>query len=66
MPWRLLGSERFRAAYALGLQAAGYRNRPLEVMAYDAEECFARSDHIEYRGTGLSSAQSIAWGKFVN
>jgi len=40
--WRLLGPERFLANYAAGLEAFGYRNSPLEVMAYDAEASFAQ------------------------
>ncbi len=43
LQWRLLGPERFLAAYAGGLEAFGYRNSPLEVMAYDAEETFVRT-----------------------
>ncbi len=39
--WRLLGMERFIAEYAAGLSTFGYRNSPLEVMAYEAEESFA-------------------------
>ena len=41
--WRLLGPERFVASYAVGLEALGYRDSPLEIMAYDAEEKFVRS-----------------------
>jgi hypothetical protein len=41
--WRLLGSEIFLAAYAAGLEAFGYRDSPLEKMAYDAEDSFVRS-----------------------
>jgi hypothetical protein len=41
--WRLLGAEFFVAMYAGGLEKFGYRNNPLEKMAYDAEELFARS-----------------------
>lgn len=41
--WRLLGAERFVANYAAGLEAHGYRNCPLECMAYDAEATFAQS-----------------------
>lgn len=41
--WRLLGPEKFLAAYAAGLEAFGYRNSPLEVMAYTADETFSRS-----------------------
>lgn len=43
--WRLLGPEAFLATYAAGLQTFGYRNSPLERMAYDAEASFCRSDH---------------------
>jgi len=41
--WRLLGAEFFLAMYAGGLEKFGYRNSPLEKMAYDAQELFARS-----------------------
>jgi hypothetical protein len=41
--WRLLGPEIFLAAYAAGLEAFGYRDSPLEMMAYEAEASFARS-----------------------
>lgn len=40
--WRLLGPERFLAAYAAELETHGYRNSPLEVMAYDAQARFDR------------------------
>jgi hypothetical protein len=38
--WRLLGPERFLAVYADGLERSGYRNSPLEVMAYSLQERF--------------------------
>jgi len=38
--WRLLGTERFIAAYATGLEAFGYRDSPLEATAYDLEGKF--------------------------
>lgn len=38
--WKLLGAERFLALYADGLEKRGYRNSPLEVMAYDHEARF--------------------------
>jgi hypothetical protein len=41
--WRLLGPERFLAAYAAGLETSGYRNSPLECMAYDAQSAFSQS-----------------------
>src|SRR5215468_4679812 len=41
--WRLLGPEDFLAAYANGLDEFGYKNSPLEKMAYDAEASFKRS-----------------------
>jgi hypothetical protein len=44
--WGLLGPERFLAAYAAGLEGFGYRNSPLEVMAYDAESSFVRAADI--------------------
>lgn len=39
--WSLLGSRKFAALYIAGIEAHGYRQSPLEVMAYDAEERFA-------------------------
>ena len=44
--WRVLGPERFLAMYASGLEAFGYRNNPLEKMAYDAQELFDRSGPV--------------------
>jgi hypothetical protein len=41
--WRILGPERFVHSYADGLEHFGYRQSPLEVMAYDAEAAFATS-----------------------
>lgn len=38
--WQVLGPERFLAMYADGLEKQGYRNSPLEVMAYDHEARF--------------------------
>jgi len=40
LQWRLLGPERFLAAYADGYEKHGYRGSPLEVMAYAAENTF--------------------------
>jgi len=44
--WRVLGPERFLAAYAAGLETFGYRNSPLEAMAYDAEAAFVQKAEI--------------------
>jgi hypothetical protein len=44
--WRLLGPDRFLLSYANGLECFGYRQSPLEVMAYDAEAAFASSTPI--------------------
>jgi hypothetical protein len=41
--WKLLGAKPFVAAYADGLERFGYRNSPLEVMAYDAQAAFEKS-----------------------
>ena len=38
--WRILGPERFLALYADGLEKFGYRDGPLEVMAYDLQAQF--------------------------
>ena len=40
LQWRLLGPERFLAAYADGLETLGYEKSPLEVMAYNAANMF--------------------------
>jgi len=44
--WSLLGPDRFLFAYANGLEQFGYRESPLEVMAYDAERAFTSSSTI--------------------
>ena len=44
--WSLLGPERFLAAYAAGLEKYGYRDSPLEIMAYNAEAAFVQSANI--------------------
>ena len=41
--WRALGPERFLRTYADGLERFGYRNSPLERMAYDAGRRFSNS-----------------------
>jgi hypothetical protein len=38
--WRLLGARNFLAAYAYGLLQFGYRESPLETMAYALEDRF--------------------------
>lgn len=42
--WEALGAERFLALYAEGLEKHGYRNSPLEAMAYEHEERFKSSE----------------------
>jgi hypothetical protein len=44
--WRLRGPNRFLLSYANGLECFGYRESPLEAMAYDAETAFASSTAI--------------------
>jgi hypothetical protein len=44
--WHLLGPDRFLFSYANGLECFGYRQSPLEAMAYDAEAAFASSTAI--------------------
>jgi hypothetical protein len=41
--WRALGPERLVRTYADGVERFGYRNSPLERMAYDAEHRFSYS-----------------------
>jgi hypothetical protein len=38
--WRILGPEQFLRSYVEGLERFGYRDSPLEVMAYEAEAAF--------------------------
>jgi hypothetical protein len=38
--WAHLGAEKFLLAYAAGLATNGYRNSPLEAMAYDLQAYF--------------------------
>jgi hypothetical protein len=40
--WRMLGPEKFLRLYADGLERFGYRNSPLEEMAYNLQERFER------------------------
>lgn len=40
--WQVLGPKGFLAAYADGLARLGYRDSPLEVMAYDLQARFER------------------------
>jgi hypothetical protein len=42
--WQELGPRSFLAAYADGLERCGYRESPLEVMAYDLEYRFETSE----------------------
>jgi hypothetical protein len=44
--WSLFGPERFLATYADGLEKYGYRDSPLEMMAYNAEATFVQSPNI--------------------
>jgi hypothetical protein len=44
--WRLLGPERFLKMYADGLEQFGYRESPLERMAYSAQAEFRRSKRV--------------------
>src|SRR5262249_19668872 len=41
--WRILGQEQFLFSYANGLERFGYRNSPLEVMAFDTTAMFVAS-----------------------
>lgn len=40
--WKCLGLDKFLMAYALGLLQNGYRNSPLEVMAYEYQMMFEK------------------------
>ena len=41
--WQILGPKSFLAAYADGISRIGYRQSPLEVMAYTLQNVFRRS-----------------------
>ncbi len=43
LQWRFLKPERFLIEYVSGLEANGYENSLLELMAYDADKIFAES-----------------------
>ena len=45
--WKVLGPERFLADYAAGLEARGYRDSPLEAMAYEAERRFRNCEAFD-------------------
>lgn len=45
--WRLLGPEGFLLSYASGLVEAGYRDSPLEAMAYDAQARFEAGETFD-------------------
>jgi len=53
LPWVILSPERFLAIYAAGLETHGYRNSPLEVMAYDLQAAFEK-------GAIFDAAQIVA------
>jgi hypothetical protein len=42
--WRILGPEQFLRLYSDGLERIGYRDSPLEKMAYDAEAAFTANE----------------------
>jgi hypothetical protein len=64
--WRVLGPEGFLATYAAGLEKFGYRESPLECMAYDAEAAFSQTNHVfdaeKLVAEQLSRMQSALWG----
>jgi hypothetical protein len=61
--WKMLGAERFVAAYTDGLEHCGYRDSPLEAMTYDAQAIFAQSTPIfdaeKFAAKKLSEDQSF-------
>jgi hypothetical protein len=57
MQWRVLGPENFLAAYAAGLETSGYRNSPLECMAYDAQSAFSQSNRAFDAEVGHRAAE---------
>lgn len=62
--WRILGPEVFLATYAAGLERFGYRESPLEAMAYNAEAAFAQSktfDAEKLVADELSRMEKVAY-----
>jgi hypothetical protein len=59
--WRLLGPEKFLALYADGLERFGYRNSPLEVMAYNLQDRFDReAQSVSVEATCQSAIREMA------
>lgn len=44
--WHILGADRFLLAYALGHLAGGYKNNPLEEVAHELEDMFAKQPRL--------------------
>ena len=55
--WQLLGPERFVAMYADGLDKFGYRDSPLEVIAYNAEMLFRKPPAKPFNAETLVAEQ---------
>src|SRR5262249_1889154 len=53
--WRILGPEQFLSLYSDGLERFGYRDSPLEKMAYDAEAAFTQTKYSTQRRWWLKS-----------
>ena len=51
--WNELGADEFLIAYGLGLLKFGYRDSPLEVIAYDLQERFDRGKQIDNLETAV-------------
>jgi len=59
--WQQLGVDGFLTAYATGLLQHGYRNNPLEAMAYELQEQFDRgAERIDVRAIVRARLKSVA------
>ncbi len=61
--WKIFGPEKFIALYADGLERFGYRDSPLEVMAYKTEEAFVL--HKPFDAENYVQEQCIKIHRFV-
>jgi hypothetical protein len=59
--WARLGVDRFLWAYGLGLLRFGYRESPLERMAYDLERAFERDEVPENLVRQIEHRTDAAW-----
>jgi hypothetical protein len=58
--WKLLGSERFLMSYAAGILAHGYRDSPLEALAFRLQARFERGAAPESMELRIREALEVA------